>query len=121
MPLTRSFRETVASRAQRDPAFRAALVEEALQAFVDGEVDDALALLRDCVNGTAGFEQLSAEIGVPVKSLMRMLGPNGNPTARNLGSIIRAVQRAAGVRAQVEAKEDARATARRPKRELETT
>jgi len=39
MPLTRSFRETVVERAQNDVGFRAALIEEAIQAFVDGEME----------------------------------------------------------------------------------
>ncbi len=30
------------------------------------------------------FEKLGAAAGTPVKSLMRMLGPSGNPTAANL-------------------------------------
>ena len=36
MPLTRRFRETVAKRARSDAAFRAALVEEAVQNILDG-------------------------------------------------------------------------------------
>src|SRR5580698_10436102 len=50
MPLTRSFRETVARRARSDAAFRAALVEEAVQNILDGDVETALGQLRDVVN-----------------------------------------------------------------------
>ena len=74
MPLTRSFRETVAKRASSDPAFRAALVEEAVQNILDGDVETALGQLRDVVNATMGFEALAAATGVPKTSLMRMLG-----------------------------------------------
>lgn len=42
MPLTRSFRETVADRAKASPGFRAALVEEAMQALADGDVRHAV-------------------------------------------------------------------------------
>lgn len=39
MPLTRSFKETVQDRAQRDPAFREALLVEGVEAFYAGDVD----------------------------------------------------------------------------------
>ena len=98
MPLTRSFRETVADRAKADPAFRAALMEEAVQAVADGDTETARALLRDVANATLGFPALAGETGIPEKSLMRMLGPSGNPSLRNLGRIIRALTTHAGVR-----------------------
>jgi hypothetical protein len=47
MALSRSFRDTVRARARRDVEFGAALVEEAIQAFLDGDADDARNLLRD--------------------------------------------------------------------------
>jgi DNA-binding phage protein len=84
MPLTRDFRETVKVRAERDPAFRAGLYQEAVQAILDGEFGTAKILLRDFINATVGFAQLSNRIGIPEKSLMRMFGPNGNPRAENL-------------------------------------
>jgi hypothetical protein len=34
---------------------------------------------------------------LPAKSLMRMLGPNGNPQARNLFEVISHLQRAEGL------------------------
>ena len=61
MALTRDFRETVVARAQRDPDFKTALLQEALQAFLDGEVAPGLILLRDCINATVGFAALSKE------------------------------------------------------------
>lgn len=102
MALTRSFRETVVERAQNDVEFRAALIEEAIQAFVDGDMDEARTLLRDCINATIGFAGLSAATGTPVKSLMRMVGPRGNPTAGHFSAVLRAVQHGAGVHARVE-------------------
>ncbi len=102
MPLTRSFRETVVERAQNDVEFRAALIEEAIQAFLDGEMDEARTLLRDCINATIGFARLSDATHTPVKSLMRMVGPRGNPTASHFGAVLRAVQNEAGVHARVE-------------------
>ncbi|MSP02482.1 MAG: transcriptional regulator [Acetobacteraceae bacterium] len=91
MPLTRNFRKTVANRARTDAAFRAALVEEVAQNILDGDVEIALGQLRDVVNATMGFDALAATTGVPKTSLMRMLGPNGNPRAGNLGCILKAL------------------------------
>ena len=53
------------------------------------------------VNATVGFDVLAAETGIPAKSLMRMLGPTGNPRAKNLFALIRALQRETGVQLQV--------------------
>ena len=39
MPLTRSFRETVRARAQRDPDFREALLREGIQCFLSGDIE----------------------------------------------------------------------------------
>jgi len=56
--------------------------------------------LRDYVNGTHGFGALGAATGKPVKSLMRMLGPNGNPQAQNLFEIVAHLQKKEGIRLQ---------------------
>ena len=84
MPLTRSFRETVQARARRDVKFRQALLGEAMQALLDGNLEEGRAALRSCINATIGFEKLGAALGRSPKSLMRMFGPSGNPTAANL-------------------------------------
>lgn len=102
MPLTRDFHETVVERARVDSEFRAGLVEDAIQQFLDGEIAVARILLRDCINATIGFAGLSAATGTPIKSLMRMVGPKGNPTAVHFAAILRAVQQGAGVHARVE-------------------
>jgi DNA-binding phage protein len=103
MPLTRSFNETVRARATRDPAFRAALFSEAVQALLADDVETAKAALRAYINATIGFEKLAAVTGTPVKSLMRMFGQSGNPTAANLFSVIGALQKKTGVHLEVRA------------------
>jgi DNA-binding phage protein len=103
MPLTRSFNATVRERATRDPAFRAALFSEAAQALLAGDLDTAKAALRAYVNATIGFEKLAASTGTPVKSLMRMFGPSGNPTAANLSTVIRVLQKKTRVHLEVRA------------------
>lgn len=97
MALSRSFKETVKARAERDPAFRAALLTEAVGQFLAGDVETGKAVLRDTINATIGFERLAQETGNSPKSLMRMLGPAGNPTASNLFGILHTVQKAAGI------------------------
>jgi len=44
---------------------------------------------------------LAAATGTPVKSLMRVFGPNGNPTAANLSDVIRVLQKKTGVHLEV--------------------
>jgi DNA-binding phage protein len=89
MALTRSFKETVRARAQRDPEFRRALLKEALEHLITGDVDTGRAILGTYVNATIGYPELAARSGKSPKSLLRMLGPSGNPTADNLFEIIR--------------------------------
>jgi hypothetical protein len=103
MPLTRDFRETVKERAQRDPAFRAALYQEALQAIVEGDLPTARILLRDFINATIGFSTLADSIGVPDKSLMRMFGRDGNPRAIHLLDTLAALKRESGASPTVHA------------------
>ena len=103
MAPTRSFRETVARRVREDGSFRAALVEEAAQNILDGDVATAIGPIRDVVNATMGFDALALETGIGKTSLMRMLGSGGNPRAANLGAILRALGKHAGVRVVVHA------------------
>ena len=101
MPLTRSFKETVRERAQEDPAFRDALLAEGIDAMLSGEVGVGRAIIRDYINATIGFEQLAKETGTPTKSLMRMFGRAGNPSARNLFAVISALQQSSGTSLRV--------------------
>ena len=93
MPLTRNFKQTIKARAERDPAFRKALLSEAAEQLLAGDLETGKAVLRDYINATIGFERLAEETGTPSKSLMRMLGPKGNPRASNLLAVIGKLQR----------------------------
>ncbi len=97
MALTRSFKETVQARAQRDAAFREALLSEGVDALLSGDVETGKAVLRDYINATVGFEKLASATGTPPKSLMRMFSPTGNPTASNLFGVLGELQRQSGV------------------------
>ena len=103
MALTRDFKETVRERLQRDPAFREALLKEAVDCLLAGDIETGKSLLRDHVNATMGFIELGGLTDKSPKSLMRMLGPNGNPQARNLFEIIGCLQKREGVNLEVRA------------------
>jgi DNA-binding phage protein len=103
MPLTCSFWDYVRAKSKSDPAFRAALFGEAVQALFAGDLDTAKAALRAYIDATIGFEKLATATGTPVKSLMRMFGPSGNPTAANLSEVIRVLQKKTGVHLEVRA------------------
>ena len=97
MALTRDFRETVADRAARDPAFAKALLDEAATLFLNGDPHAARLVLRDLVNASIGFEDLATATKTPSKSLHRMLSGRGNPSMDNLAAIFGVVRKRLGV------------------------
>lgn len=103
MPLTREFKDTVQARAARDPAFRRALLQEAVQVLLEGDVSAGRAVLRDYINATIGFAALADATQTPPKSLMRMFGARGNPTAANLFAVLTVLQAQTGVHLEVRA------------------
>ena len=102
MAVTREFRKTVLERAENDPEFRLGLLTEALDCFLEGDVDAGKILLRDYINATLGFVRLAELTGKKPASLHRMFGPSGNPTAENLFSIVALLQKHEGVSLGVE-------------------
>jgi DNA-binding phage protein len=102
MALTRDFRETVRERAQREPAFRQALLREGLQLINDGDFATGRAILRNYINATIGFSKLARKTKISSPSLQRMFGPNGNPSAQNLVGIIAALKKAEGVGVEIQ-------------------
>ena len=98
MPLTREFKQTIQARLARDSEFREELLREGVECLLSGDLETGKAVLRDYINATIGFEKLSDLTHKPTKSLMRMLGPKGNPQARNLFEVIGHLQKAEGLR-----------------------
>ena len=101
MALTKSFKELVQRRVASDADFAATLLREGIDTMLTGDVETGKAILRDYIKATVGFEKLGAATGTPAKSLIRMLGPRGNPQARNLFSVIGYLQKQAGVELHV--------------------
>ena len=88
MALTKDFRETIRERAQQEPRFRKALLREAIELMLSGDEKTGRAILRNYINATVGFRQLEEATSIPANSLMRMFGPNGNPSAKNLFGVL---------------------------------
>lgn len=97
MALSHDFKKTIRARAQRDADFRHALLREAVECILNGDLGTGKAVLRDYVNATVGFQGLEKRTRIPAKSLMRMLGAKGSPSAANLSSILTALQKTEGV------------------------
>ena len=103
MAKTRSFKELVQRHVATDKAFAEALLREGIETMLSGDVETGKLILRDYIKATVGFEKLGEATGTPAKSLIRMLGPRGNPQARNLFGIIGYLQKQAGVELHVAA------------------
>lgn len=108
-PLTRAFHEGVRTRARGDARFRAAMLVETVNELLAGNFRVGKAMLccawmhecrgrrsrgsgRDYVNASATFDGLAKQTGISRKSIHRMLGPRGNPTAESLFAVIKALQ-----------------------------
>jgi DNA-binding phage protein len=104
MALTKDFKDTMQARAHRDPAFRKALLQEGVECMLAGNVDTGKAVLRDYINATIRFEELSQVFDKSSKSLMRMFGPKGNPQASNLFAVIQYLQEQEDIHLEVKAR-----------------
>jgi DNA-binding phage protein len=102
MALTRDYKETVVARIQHDHKFAKALYAEAVSALLDGETAEGLSMLRDLVHAQITFKELARQTGLGEKTLHRMLNRNGNPTARNLGVIVKYIAADLGIKPRVE-------------------
>jgi DNA-binding phage protein len=92
MALTREYRETVIERLQADREFTAAMFSKAISAFVEGDRETKLSILRDLVHAHISFKTLSEQTGFDEKGLHRMLSSRGNPTTQNLSTLLHAIK-----------------------------
>lgn len=91
MALTRDYKETVLARIKRDRKFALAFYTGAIEMLLEGDTAGGLSRLRDLVHAEITFKELARQTGLGEKTLHRMLNRNGNPTARNLGAIVRSI------------------------------
>ena len=89
------------ARIKRDREFARSLYAEAINSFLEGETAVGLSILRDLVNADISFKELARQTGLGEKSLHRMLNRNGNPTARNLGLIVKCIADDLGTKPRV--------------------
>ncbi len=101
MALTRSFKITVMDRARRDKKFCKAMLAGAIEELFSGDVNVGKAILRDYINATITFEVLSKFMEKNPKSLMRMLGPSGNPTSNSMFEIFHVIQKISKVKYKI--------------------
>jgi DNA-binding phage protein len=78
-------------------------LREGIESMLAGDLATAKTILRDYINATVGFTELSLATQIPSKSLMRMLGPGGNPRAENLFEVLSFLQHREGVRFHLKA------------------
>jgi len=81
--------------------YRRAFLSEAFSALLRGDLDTAKPSLRAYINGTMGFAKAGEDLGRSPKRLMRMLGPSGNPQAKNLLELVAYLQKVEGARWEV--------------------
>lgn len=77
--------------------FRACVLREAVRAMLDDNLDLTKGLLRRVIDATVGYDDLAVRMEGHPKSLMRMLSPAGNPSARHLVGILTRMAQANGV------------------------
>ena len=99
--LTHDSALTVIERAQSDPEFARALLDEAATLFVNGEPGTARIVLRDLVEATVGFDTLATETSMPIARLRSMLSKAGSPSMDTVASILMVVRTRLGVDLQV--------------------
>jgi hypothetical protein len=93
---TRKHSDTIKKDLQSSAEFRRDLLAETFTCMASGDLETGKIVLREYINGTLGFVALGDALGKSPKSLMRMLGPQGNPNARNLFDIIAHLQKVEG-------------------------
>jgi DNA-binding phage protein len=103
MALTKDFKERVQGRAQRDAEFRRGLLTEAIECLLNDDLETGKALIRDYIKATIGFEALAEQTNMKPKSIMRSLSATGNPTSKNLFTILHSLQQSEGLQFLVRA------------------
>ncbi len=89
------------SRVRADPAFRDALLTEATQAMLEGDLATGKAVLRDYINATLGWAELGKAVDPRRPASSACSGRKATQRADSLFSIISHVQKQTGAHLQV--------------------
>ena len=84
--------EMIVEELKNDREFLLEYLHEAIRGLF--KVDDfgaSCLMIRDIVNATIGFKELSLKLGKSDKALMQMLAKGSNPQALNIIAIINAI------------------------------
>jgi DNA-binding phage protein len=95
--------EIMLDRAKRDPKFRVALLGQAIECFIENDVQTAKKMIRNYVLASMGFEKLAKTVDKKPESLMRMLSDKGNPTMNNVAALLASLKKYEGIDFHVEA------------------
>lgn len=101
MSLTKHFKTTVLERAQNDKQFRRAMLVDAVNELLSGDIEVGKSMLRDYINATISFEPLAKQLHKNSKSVQRMFGVAGNPTTKSLLAVLHILQQSEGITLQV--------------------
>jgi hypothetical protein len=99
--LNRQLSSAIGRRLRQDRICRACLLRTAAQALLDDDLELSKGLLRRLTDATVGFEALASLTDLHPKSLIRMLGTNGNPAARHMVAVLAQLARSESVRLTV--------------------
>lgn len=103
MALPKDLKKTIRARLQSDYAFRFALLSETVETLLADDLPTAKSVLRDYIDATIGFRELSLQTGLPEKNLMRMFSQSANPRADHLFKVLATLQRSQGIHLSVDA------------------
>ena len=73
------------------------MLKEAIELMLTGDIETGKALVRNYINVTVRFQELARAVDTPAPSLMRMFGPKGNPSAKNLFGVMAQLQKNEGI------------------------
>lgn len=103
MTSTSDFYDTIRERSENDAGFRISLLENAAESIISGDLEEGKAALRLYIKTSIGYKQLADLTGIHPKSLIRMLGPEGNPRASNLTHLLAQAIQQEGIHLKVKA------------------
>lgn len=103
MALPEDLKKTITARLQSDYAFRFAMLSEAVEVLLADDLPTAKQVLRDYIDATIGFAELSAQTELPERTLVRMFSRAGNPRADHLFKVLSILQKTQGIQLSVDA------------------
>lgn len=101
MASIKNFKKNIQKHEKNESGYRTAMLTEAVESFLSGDIDMGKTVLREYITATIGFDTFSRQMGKPSKSLYRMLSPAGNPKISDLFEVLYLLQKNTGVRLTV--------------------